>query len=204
MVADGQHVAAGIECQSRALDDAAERRRAGHAEIVGEHRAPEIELPAQHIGHPAPRQARRQAVDLLEDDVGQHHGRQVVGEHPSVRREVRIQIGIFASVDRQRHVRIRRHRAMAGKMLGGRGHTGLAHTGHERHGKITDRDRPAMERTVTDDLAHAVVEIDHRRERKIDAHRAQFAGQQPADLAGHGTAANGVGIVLTTDQAHRR
>ena len=51
-----------VECPPCATRDGAARRRAGHAHVVGDHRAREAELTAQLIADPPARQARGRLV----------------------------------------------------------------------------------------------------------------------------------------------
>src|ERR1700694_3412609 len=70
---------------------------------------------------------------------------------------------------------------MAGKVLGDRRHSRLAHAQHGDYGQRGHGLRIAVKGTIPDDLAHTIVEVDTGGKAEIHPHRAQFAGQQPAD-----------------------
>ena len=69
------------------------KRGAAHAQVVGEHRTREAESPAQLLLDPAPRETRRRLVDLREQHVRDHDGREAVGDEPPVRQQVVAELG---------------------------------------------------------------------------------------------------------------
>ncbi len=136
--------------------------------------------------------------------MGDHHGRQPIGDQPPVRAEVSLHVRPFAPVDRQGDVGIRGDRPMPGEMLGRRRHAGIAHAEHVGHGELADRAGIRVQRTIADHAADAIIEVDAGRERHVDAHRTQFRGHQPSELAREAKARGTVRRVATADLAQRR
>ena len=132
--------------------------------------------------------------------MGRHDPRQLVVDEQAIGPQIRLQIGELAPIHRQRHVRIRHHRTMAGEMLGDRRHARLAHAGEVRGRQRRDRLRMAVKGAIADDLAHAIIQIDARREAEIDPGGAQFARHEPPDRVGQ---AQGVAAVLVEPPAEQ-
>ncbi len=113
--------------------------------------------------------------------MGGHDSGEIVVDERAVGPDIRLQIGEFAPIHRQRDMRIGNHRAMAGKVLGYGRHPRLAHPRQGGYREGCHGVRIAVKGTVADDFAHTVVEVDAGCKAEIHPHRAQFAGHQPAD-----------------------
>ena len=109
-----------------------------------------------------------------------HHG---VELQLAVGLEVGRQFGQAALVDRDRHVRVGLNPAVAREMLAAAGHAGVAHAFDQRAGQCRHGLRICVEGAIADHAAASPVEVEHRREGKIDAECAQFRRQQVADVA---------------------
>ena len=73
-------------------------------------------------------------------------------------------------------MRICRCLTVSREVLAAASHTGLSHTAYHRRSKNTHNTRIAVEGAISDDGTLAVVQIQARRESKVDAAGPQFRG----------------------------
>ena len=96
--------------------------------------------------------------------------------------QVRLDVWPFAAIDGKGHVRIGRDRPVSGEMFRCRSHARLSHAEQVCDRELGDRGSIRVQRAVADRAADAVVDIDARRERHVDANRPQLGRHQPAQL----------------------
>ena len=176
-----------------------------HAQVITEHGAAKAKARAQLALDPVLREAGGHRIDLLVNDVRQHHPGNRAGAYQAlVRAHIVENVAVLSSIDRQLQVRIGNDGPMAWKMLGDGGHAGTAQAAREGVGEICDSLGFAVKRAVTNDLADPPVEVDTRSETQIDADSSQLRGNQPAGFSGRLQAGIGVTVVFIADTAHRR
>jgi hypothetical protein len=151
-----------------------------HRQVVGKDGPLEAQPDAQFRTQPPAREARRHPVEARVDDVRHHDAGEALGDQQLVGTHVVEQVGIGAAIFRQGVMRIGHHPAVPGKMLAHGAHAGAAHTRGEAPGQPRDDLGIAVERAVADDLAEAVVEVQHWRKAEVHARRAQLGRHQPA------------------------
>ena len=116
-----------------------------------------------------------------------------------------------ARVDRNVDVAVGADEAVAGEVLAAVAHPRLQQAEDEALRKDGNDARVTMERAVADDVAAAVVEVEHRREAEVDSARAQLGaehvtgGTRRLDRAHCAAAARAVRIVHPhlAEGAHR-
>ena len=181
-----QHdVAAGRTRRRGARDDIACHAGRFHGQIVAENNPFESEHAAQHVAQPEGREARRFGRDLFVDDVCRHDAAEALREQSK-------RHGIFgkncfeiARIAGDVHMRIRFDETMPWKMLADATHAAARKAVNQRAGQL-DRDfRPAMKSAVANHTALAIIEIEHRCIRQIDAVANQFCRQHLASLPRH-------------------
>ena len=204
VIANGQDVATCGERQFGALDHIAEGGGSRHGQIVGENAAVKPQFAAQDPVDPALRQAGRQCIHGRKHHMGRHDSGDIIVDERAVGPDIRLQIGEFAPIHRQRNMRIGDHRPMAGKMLGDRRHPRLAHAEQGGHGQSGRGIRIAVEGAIADDLAHPIIQVDAGRKAEIHAHGAQFGGHQPAHRLGQREPVAPVLIVAPAQEARGR
>jgi hypothetical protein len=101
-------------------------------------------------------------------------------------------------------MRIGHHGAVARKVLGHRGHAGIAHAEQVGGGERRHAFGVPMERAVADDFADSEIQIDARGEAVVDADRAQFTGHEPAHGAGQLQGLAAVLVEATAQEPRRR
>src|SRR5438105_11156527 len=89
-------------------------------------------------------------------------------------------------------------------MLGNRADSALRESLYEASTERTDRRRIEMQRAVADHRAAAVVEVEHGREAKVDAMRAELGCNHVADRGGKLARLFAVAVPLFAQRAHRR
>ncbi len=113
--------------------------------------------------------------------MGHHHTRQLILDQQPIGPQIRLHVDECTPIHRQRDVRIDHHGAVAGEMLGDRGHARLAHAREISRRQRGHRVGVAVKSPVADDLAHAVIEVDAGCEAEIHPHRVQLARHEPPD-----------------------
>src|SRR5712691_8395651 len=121
--ADAKEVAAGGEREHRAFDQADTIRDRAHLQPIADRKALETQLASQEPGHDLRADRRGHAVDRPHNDVGAHH-RARTGADRGPERLERAFVRILLD-DRKVEVRIERGVAVAGEVLGARGHSGV-------------------------------------------------------------------------------
>ncbi len=112
--------------------------------------------------------------------------------------------GEAALVARQLVVRIRGDVAVPGKVLADRRHPLRAKSGDEGRGEMRRGVGIAMERAIADHAACAMVEVEHRREREIDAMVGKLARDRGADPVRFPRRPGDIAIPSLAQRAHRR
>jgi hypothetical protein len=107
-----------------------------HRQIVTEDDATKTQLAAQYLLQPERRKTGRTRIDILEDDMRRHHAAQSVGEQAERLPCLGPHRLEAALIDGNRHVGIRRHGAVAGKVLAHRTHAGSAQAGDDGAGEF--------------------------------------------------------------------
>ncbi|CFE02647.1 Uncharacterised protein [Bordetella pertussis] len=177
------HVAAGAQGRLGAGQDVARHRRALHGQIVGEHHAIVAQPFTQDLADPAARKTRGLGIDLRIDHMRRHDSRHDQVAQPGVRRRVILQDARERPrIDRDLVVRIGAHEPMAGEMLAAGRHARQRQALRQRARQHGDHACVMVEGAIADHLAHAVVEVQYRREAEIDAAGAQLGGQHVAGL----------------------
>ncbi len=148
-------------------------------------------------------------IDLGIDHVRRHHRRERDAE-PAVRQRVVVEDRVEgALVDRHRDVRIGRDVAVAGEVLAAVRHAGEREAVHQALREHRHDARVAMERAIADHRARPVVEVEHRRERQVDAarrrgrRRARSRRPSRARVATSAPRAR-VGVPQRAEASHRR
>jgi hypothetical protein len=127
--------------------------------------------------------------------VRHHHRSQALADELPVRQQIGFDVAARPRVDHLRQVRVGRHRAVPRKMLAAGRHASVCHAGHEGPGQRRRGVRVGMKRPRSDDFAHSIVEIEHRREAEIDAERHQLGRHHEAARPRQRQAPLRVGVV---------
>lgn len=101
-------------------------------------------------------------------------------------------------------MRVGDHVAVAGKVLGDCHHSRLVHATDISRGQLADDFRIAMEGTIADHLAGAIVQVNHRRKTEIHAGIQHLRRHQPAAGLCQPAARRGIQVVLVAKPAQRR
>ncbi|MCY1515683.1 hypothetical protein D9M68_502800 [compost metagenome] len=143
-------------------------------------------------------------VDLGVDHVRGHHGRQDGVAQPRVRRSVFLQNAFQRTlVHGNLVVRIRLHEAVAREVLAASRHAGELQALDERARQHGDHAGIAVESAVADDLADAVVQIQHGREAHVHAAGPQFGRQHVPGLGRQAHRQERIAFPQRTQFAHR-
>ena len=182
-IADHRHVTACVQSRTYPLHHIRiNHRRACHAQIIGDQRACELQIMAQHA-QPNFRKPRRQRVHFRVNHMRGHDCAQIlrqmrIGHHIALQNLFQT-----AFVNGHVHVRVRHDKTMSRKMLATTDHTRLQHTvqqGFSQHHHILCR---WCKRTITNHRAATVIQIQYRCITVIHAHRAQFTRQDKPDFS---------------------
>ena len=178
--------------------------RAFHGQVVAEDRAREAQAATQDVLQPTWREAGGQRVHLGVDHVGRHHGGQAGGQPL-------IGLGIVgqdrlerSAVHRHVHMAVGRHVAVAREVLAAVRHAGAQQAVHQALGQQRHHAGIAMEGTVTDHAAGAVVQIQHRREAQVHATGPQLGAQHITHGGGCIGGGHGIAHPLLAQHAHGR
>ena len=157
---------------------------AGHRQVVAEDHALELQLAAQNILQPAPRESSRLAVDLRVDHMGRHHRGQLLAEQSEW-----LQIGgadllQAAFIHRNRHMGVRLGPAVAWEVFAGGGHAGSRHAADKGAGQLRGTVRITVKRTCADHRTALVIQIQHRRKTQVQPDCQHFRGHQPTTVFG--------------------
>ena len=106
-------------------------------------------------------------------------------------------------VHRQFLMGVRRDAPMTWKVLAYRGHARRMHTRRPGDGQIAHRVDPVGEGPISDDPAHATVQVEHRGEAEVHPHGAQLRGHEPTDALRRLAGALGL-VAMQGPEAPRR
>ena len=150
-------------------------------------------MTAQDVIKPSAGEAGRTGVDLGVNHVRRHDAAQR-GIKPAIRGRIICQDRLqTAPVHRHVGVRIGFCKPVTRKMLAAIGHAALQQTLHQAPGQQADDSRVTRKRTVADDAAVPVVQIEDRCEAQVDPAGAQLRSQDKTASGGRIAGLHGAG-----------